>query len=128
MPSRHADNSDSADERLGEIIADYVRAVENGAAPDREKVLTSHPELAEELREFFEHRDRIELMIDPLRKTLEHVLNVRCPHCHNAIELLNEARVTSIGCPSCGSSFSLLATPGEALSQKPKQLGQFKQY
>jgi serine/threonine protein kinase/WD40 repeat protein len=36
-----------------------------------------------------------------------HGLNVRCPHCHNPIELVADAELFSIKCPSCGDSFSL---------------------
>ncbi len=38
---------------------------------------------------------------------LARALHVRCPHCHNPIELVNES-FAEIECPSCGSSFSLL--------------------
>jgi WD40 repeat protein/tRNA A-37 threonylcarbamoyl transferase component Bud32 len=34
-------------------------------------------------------------------------LHVRCPHCHNPIELLPDAELESIRCGSCGSNFSL---------------------
>jgi WD40 repeat protein/serine/threonine protein kinase len=35
-------------------------------------------------------------------------MHVRCPHCHNPIELLDETPLGEITCPSCQSSFSLL--------------------
>lgn len=35
-------------------------------------------------------------------------MHARCPHCQNAIELINEAELSDIDCPSCGSSFNLL--------------------
>ena len=35
-------------------------------------------------------------------------MHVRCPHCHNPIELFNDAELSDIVCASCGSSFSLL--------------------
>ena len=34
-------------------------------------------------------------------------MHVRCPHCHNAIELVADADFTDVTCPSCGSSFDL---------------------
>jgi WD40 repeat protein/tRNA A-37 threonylcarbamoyl transferase component Bud32 len=37
-------------------------------------------------------------------------MHVRCPHCHNAIEIVGEDELASISCPSCGSSFDLLTT------------------
>lgn len=34
-------------------------------------------------------------------------LHIRCPHCRNAIELVNQDLLAEITCPSCGSKFSL---------------------
>lgn len=33
-------------------------------------------------------------------------MNVRCPHCHNCLEVVNDDPLTEITCPSCGSQFS----------------------
>ena len=35
-------------------------------------------------------------------------MHVRCPHCHNPIELVDESLLSGIECPSCGSNFSLV--------------------
>jgi serine/threonine protein kinase len=35
-------------------------------------------------------------------------MKIRCPHCHNPIEVLDESSVKDIECPSCGSGFNLL--------------------
>ncbi len=35
-------------------------------------------------------------------------LHVRCPHCHNPIELVDDDYLNDIVCSSCGSSFSLI--------------------
>src|SRR5688500_10699745 len=32
-------------------------------------------------------------------------LQVRCPHCHQAIQVATEAAFTKIDCPGCGSAF-----------------------
>ena len=39
----------------------------------------------------------------------ERGLHVRCPHCRNPIELVDDAELDSVTCTSCGSSFSLIA-------------------
>ena len=35
-------------------------------------------------------------------------MHVRCPHCHNPIEILDDASLSEIACPSCDSHFSLV--------------------
>ena len=35
-------------------------------------------------------------------------MQVRCPHCHNATEVVDDSRLEEITCPSCGSGFSLI--------------------
>ena len=35
-------------------------------------------------------------------------MQIRCPHCHSAIELVDEASLADVDCPACGSHFSLL--------------------
>jgi serine/threonine-protein kinase len=56
----------SHNNHLDEIVADYLRAVERGDSPNREDLLTRHPELADELREFFADHDRIAQIARPL--------------------------------------------------------------
>ena len=36
-------------------------------------------------------------------------MRIRCPHCHHPIEVLDEAALSEINCPSCGSSLSLVS-------------------
>ena len=35
-------------------------------------------------------------------------MNIRCPHCKNPVEILDDASFFDIDCPSCGSGFSLI--------------------
>jgi hypothetical protein len=45
-------------------------------------------------------------------------MQIRCPHCHSPIEVVDTDSLTDISCPSCGSNFNLLSaetasyTPG----------------
>jgi hypothetical protein len=52
---------------LDAIIADYVQQVEAGQVPDREALVTGHPELAERLRAFFADFDRLDRQAAELR-------------------------------------------------------------
>ena len=67
-----------------------------------------------------------------LKAGLEHIagerqLHIRCPHCRNPIEIVDDTPLRDITCPSCDSKFSLVgdATTTESRDQ-PRQLGQFE--
>ena len=60
--------SDSArEDRVNQLIAAYLKSVEEGQPLDRQELLTQHPDLAEELAAFFADRDRFEQAAGPLR-------------------------------------------------------------
>ncbi len=41
-------------------------------------------------------------------------LHIRCPHCHEPIELVEDNPLEEINCPSCGSSFGVIGDEGLA--------------
>ncbi len=52
--------------RLEQIIANYLQTLDLGQTPDQETYLTQHPDLADELREFFQNQAEIaELAAEP---------------------------------------------------------------
>lgn len=60
--------ADSTDQDLLEqVIADFIRSSETGASPDRRQILDRHPEIAEDLQQFFAQRDRLNLIAEPIR-------------------------------------------------------------
>ena len=52
---------------LEQALAEYLLASEAGAAPERDVFVAAHPELAGELRAFFEDEARLHYLADPLR-------------------------------------------------------------
>ncbi|TWT86541.1 Serine/threonine-protein kinase PrkC [Pseudobythopirellula maris] len=53
-------------------------------------------------------------------------LQIRCPHCENALELLADAPLEEITCDACGSNFSLVDQGDDERSMRPLQrIGRF---
>ncbi len=61
------DNNADRDQQLEAVIADYIRACETGSVPKRGEILKQHPELADELRQFFGQHDRMNQIAAPIR-------------------------------------------------------------
>src|SRR5436305_15235965 len=70
LPSEH-------DQRLERVLADYLRAVEEGTAPDRAEVLKQHPDLASDLDSFFQNRDAMERMVKPIKEALPETIGAQ---------------------------------------------------
>jgi len=55
------------DDRIDALIAAYLEAERTGRAPDREQLITEHPDATDELRSFFADRDQFKKLAGPLR-------------------------------------------------------------
>src|SRR5262245_53473446 len=66
MPTESYHVSEPADQ-LDAILADYLQQLEEGRPPNRELLLARHPDLAEDLREFFANRDVMRAQANRLR-------------------------------------------------------------
>src|SRR6516162_5522871 len=60
-------NGTEREQRLNEILLDYVEGLQQGKNPDREQMLRLHPEYAAELAEFFASREQLHRIIAPLQ-------------------------------------------------------------
>ncbi len=59
--------SPEREERLHEVLLDYLEAEARGQAPDTQQFLDTHREFAEELADFLACRQRVESIVAPLR-------------------------------------------------------------
>lgn len=55
-------------------------------------------------------------------------MHIRCPHCQNPIEVVDDADLSDVSCPSCGSHFSLVPNTVSTVTQRVAQrdIGHFK--
>ena len=54
-------------------------------------------------------------------------MDVRCPQCHNPIEVASDTKLSDIACSTCGSSFSLLGEETiDLVAGKPEAVGHFE--
>src|SRR4051812_7178984 len=55
-------------QRVNEVLAAYLQAVDAGQAPSRQELLARHPELTVELQAFFADHDELDLLAGPARQ------------------------------------------------------------
>jgi WD40 repeat protein len=92
--------------RVNEVVPEYLRGVGAGRAPDRAELLAGHPDLADELAEYFRDRDRIEGWLGPLGEGKATILSPEtrpCPHCRAPLQ----ATAAEAFCLGCGARFRL---------------------
>jgi serine/threonine protein kinase len=68
--SAEPSNGAGSDDRLQDILVEYLEAQEAGRAPDRKTFLARHPEFARELEEFFATDERVDGAVAPLREAV----------------------------------------------------------
>ena len=72
-------NDPSQNERLAEILAEYLESERSGQTLDREQLLAEHSDMADELRSFFADHDRMRAVAEPRRVTEDATLMPQRP-------------------------------------------------
>jgi eukaryotic-like serine/threonine-protein kinase len=63
-------SSTEREQRLERVLADYLHAVEAGTPPDRAELLARHADMAADLNSFFQNRDAIDRIAQPIKQQL----------------------------------------------------------
>jgi WD40 repeat protein/ribosomal protein S27E len=64
--------------------------------------------------------DSRDLAVDETHSRM-HTLHIRCPHCHHAIEIIDDRAPAEVTCPSCNNKFTLAT--GETLDSSQRSAG-----
>jgi WD40 repeat protein/serine/threonine protein kinase len=111
-----------------QVILDCIRRRTAGEILSDDAIIRAHPELAPELANHLGKLRVIEAARRQARSATEYLrkgLRICCPNCHNFVELLPDARLLKMPCPSCGSVFTLINEP-ETSEAQLTQVGRFK--
>jgi serine/threonine protein kinase len=125
-------------ERVRQVINDYLARRAAGELLSEKQLLDAHPHLLPELADGLA---RIRRVFQSSGKTHEpqttpalrnwgepsRGLHIRCPHCHNAIEILADDPLIDVTCTECGSTFSIVGRNEDTMTATPLQsLGHFQ--
>jgi WD40 repeat protein/serine/threonine protein kinase len=125
-----AGESESAlprEQRLTQVVAAYMLATQTGRAPTRRELIEQHPDLADELEEFFRESDATKPLSNDSAAAEARAVLIKCPHCESRIESA-EPHPAEMTCRNCGSTFQV--TPDVTVTfrggQAPKTIGKFQ--
>lgn len=96
--------------------------VDRGIEDWAERLYAANPELRKELAQFNRHDASTR---GHESDTPDGVLKIRCPHCRNPIEVVADADLDSVSCPSCGSDFGLANEPPTRVAEPTRSVGHF---
>ena len=125
--SHPVDEDGKRSERTHSIVNDCLLRRSVGDVIRDESIIEAHPELMPELAEQLHNLHLIHEAERRFELPDSGGLRMRCPHCHNSVEILNDAKLSDVVCTSCGSSFSVVDNaPGTFQAFELGSVGHFK--
>ena len=63
-----------------------------------------------------------------VRPSASQLMRIRCPNCHEAVEIVEDTSFKDVDCPSCGSHFTVVGDDAstEAYRGKTRRLSHFE--
>ena len=135
-------NSDSTPDdkdratQIEQVLFDHIQQKLEGADVPDEELIQRHPELMPELQEKLliaaeiasEEVEDIETLARANQAARSSTLKIRCPDCHQALEVSADSAFTDITCRECGSTFDLAGEDAKSTqaARSLKKLGQFE--
>ena len=117
------------------VVADCLRRRAAGEDLPDQAVIDAHPELMPALAEELARLRVIESALDAANRSGSGDagaaaagvagLHVRCPHCHNPVEIVMDAPLTDLTCSACGSHFSLVEDENTYATPMVRSIGHF---
>lgn len=100
---------DDWEERLDEVIAQYLRDEGEGKSPNRDQLLAGYPDLATGLTRFFEGHDRLQGLVRPFVPRTSLNATASCPRCRDSMQTI----AVGSTCRSCGWRFESTTEVGD---------------
>ena len=107
QPPNSTDDTSPRSEQVQRVIDICIDRRAAGEEVTDDSLIAAHPDLMPELADALRNLKLVQQAQQRVEQGPASGLNIRCPHCHNPVEVLDEASLSEIVCPSCGSQFSL---------------------
>ena len=106
-PTNASDDVTPRSGRIRQVLDGVIDRRASGETVSDEQLITEHPELMPDLANALRDLRLVQVAQAKAAVDKSSGLHVRCPHCHNPIEIVEESSLSDVVCPSCGSQFSL---------------------
>ena len=90
------------------VIDDFLLRRDRGEVISEQTLVNAHPELMPELNDQLRFLRLLDAAKQRASSDSADGLHIRCPHCHDSVEIVDESSLSDLVCPSCGSHFSLV--------------------
>ena len=93
-------------EAIRRVVNDLILRRAAGEHVADQSVVEQYPELLPELQDTLQNL-RVVQRAEQSARLMQDRLHIRCPHCQNAIELVDGSSLSDVSCPTCSGQFNL---------------------